>query len=201
MIAMITNLPIWYMIRSLGIVSYLVLTVGICLGIMYSMPLWKGRRKLTLYKIHSIVVISGTAIGMLHGMITVIDTYLPYSWLEVLIPFNAVHAPGLTGLGTLSAYGLLLVIFTTDIRHKLGKKLWRMIHLLSYPIFGMAFIHGYFMGTDTGMLWVRWMYILSIVAVVSITGLRFLIRQQPEVRLPSEPIRPAIRQFPDRYMR
>ncbi|WP_248928121.1 ferric reductase-like transmembrane domain-containing protein [Paenibacillus hamazuiensis] len=178
MIQWIVHLPLWQIIRSLGIVSYVLLAAGICLGILYSFPVWQGRTKAQLFKLHTFFTVAGTGIGLLHGMVTVIDTYMPFSWSEVLIPFAAKHDPVLTGLGTLAGYGLLVLIFTSDIRHKLKKPLWYAIHLLSYPILAISFIHGYFEGTDTASLGIRWMYVLSMGAVVLLTILRAMMRSE-----------------------
>jgi sulfoxide reductase heme-binding subunit YedZ len=179
MIQFITALPIWQIIRSLGIASYILLTLGICLGMAYGLPIWSGKQKGIIYKIHNMATISGTGIGLLHGMITVIDQYTAYNSNEVLVPFTAVHAPFLTGLGTLSGYGMLLIIFTTDIRHKLKRKVWLLIHISAYPIFIMAFIHGYFQGTDSSTLGIRWVYFISIALVLSLTAARLTIAPAP----------------------
>jgi len=172
MMEWIVGLPLWQMIRYLGIASYVLLAAGICLGIAYSFPVWKGVRKAQLYKLHTFCTIGGTALGLLHGVITVIDTYLPYSWTEVLVPFAAKQHPVLNGLGTLAGYGMLLVILTSDLRNKIGKRVWKLVHFLSYPIFVIAFVHGYFLGTDTALTGIRWMYLLSFAAVVLLTVLR-----------------------------
>jgi methionine sulfoxide reductase heme-binding subunit len=175
MIEFITSLPIWQFIRTLGIVSYIFLAIGICLGITYSFPAFKGKSKARLHKMHTFFTIAGTGIGLLHGMITVIDQYTAFNWSEVLIPFTAVHAPFLNGLGTICGYGMLLIIFTSDIRNKLKKKIWLLIHMLSYPIFIMAFIHGYFLGTDSALPGIKWIYFLSIATVFSLTIIRAVL--------------------------
>jgi methionine sulfoxide reductase heme-binding subunit len=180
----IPYLPLWQAIRLLGIVSFIMLAAGICVGILYSFPFWSGKSKANVYKLHTSLTIGGTAVGLLHGIITVIDTYMPFSWSEVLIPFTAHNHPILNGLGTLSAYGLLILIFSSDIRNKLKKKVWFLIHLLSYPIFIMAFIHGFFLGSDTAQTGVRWIYFLSAVAVISLTLLRGFVRGRgPKVKI------------------
>jgi sulfoxide reductase heme-binding subunit YedZ len=181
MIEFITALPVWQIIRSLGII-YLLLAVGICLGITYSFRAIKGKSKARLHKMHTFFTIAGTGIGLLHGMITVIDQYTAFNWSEVLIPFTAVHAPFLNGLGTLCGYGMLLIIFTSDIRYKLKRKVWLLIHMLSYPIFIMAFIHGYFIGTDSELPGVKWVYFLSITLVISLTTARFMMTPAPKKR-------------------
>jgi DMSO/TMAO reductase YedYZ heme-binding membrane subunit len=168
------------MIRYSGIAAYILLTVGICLGIIHSLPAWKGKTKVRLYKLHTNLSNAGTIIGLLHGVITVIDQYMPFSWSEVLIPFTAKHEPVLNGLGTIAGYGMLIVIFTSDIRAKLGRKVWKLLHMLSYPIFIMSFIHGFFEGTDSGVPGVRMIYTFSIIAVLAITAFRIMVKQEPK---------------------
>lgn len=169
------HLPTWVMIRTLGIASYALLAIGVILGILYGFPFWKGKTKANLYQVHSTATVTGTAVGLLHGVITVIDTYMPFDWSEVLVPFTAQHSPFLNGLGTLAGYGMLLVIFTTDIRHKLKKKVWLLFHLLAYPILIMSWIHGLFLGTDSSSLAVRWMYVGTLMIVLLLTVLRILL--------------------------
>ncbi|REE68011.1 ferric reductase like protein [Paenibacillus taihuensis] len=173
----IVNLPTWPIIRSLGIASYVMLALGICLGILYSFPQWSRESKADIYKLHSFLTIGGTAVGLMHGVFTVIDTYMPFSWRELLVPFAAQNHPVLNGLGILAAYGMLIVILTTDLRNKLKKKLWFLIHLSSYPIFVMAFIHGYFLGTDTSMPAVRLLYLVTAAAVILLTVARAFVRR------------------------
>ncbi|MGG1516972.1 ferric reductase [Paenibacillus oryzisoli] len=176
MLQTIINLPMWQFIRSFGIVSYLFLTIGICLGISYSMPILPGTWKKHMYKLHNFFTLAGTGIGLLHGIITVIDTYMPYTWSEVLIPFTSKSHPVLNGFGTLSGYLMLLVIFTTDLRNKLKKSVWFVLHLMAYPAFFMAFIHGYYLGTDTNHPAVHTMYLVTIAAVLSVSVLRGFVR-------------------------
>lgn len=176
MVQFVMGLPLWQIIRSLGLISYIVLTAGICLGILYSYPIWKGTAKAKVYRWHTYCTVGGTFLGMLHGLITVIDPYVPFAWSGVLIPFTAKAYPVWTGLGTLAGYGMLLLIFTSDIRKKLKKAVWHTIHMFSYPIFFMAFLHGFFEGTDTALPIVQAMYILSVLAVIALTFGRTLIK-------------------------
>jgi methionine sulfoxide reductase heme-binding subunit len=176
MIQFLLGLPTWQMIRVFGVVSFLLLAAGMCLGVLYSYPLWTGKAKAGLYKWHTRCTNAGMVIGLLHGVITVIDTYMPFSWREVLIPFAAQNHTILNGLGTLAGYGTLVLVFTSDFRHKIGKKIWLAIHLMSYPVFAASLIHGFFEGTDSGLPGIRWMYLVSLGALVLLTVVRSFIR-------------------------
>lgn len=149
MVEIITVLPIWQSIRFLGIAAYILLFFGVSLGILYSFPGWKGKVKAKLYKLHSYATITGTFCAILHAMLLIVDTYMPFSWKEILLPFAAQNDPLWNGLGSLALYGTLVIILTTDLRAKLNQTLWRLIHIGSYPTLVMAMIHGIEMGTDS----------------------------------------------------
>lgn len=174
MFSYILQLPLWQIIRYTGVVAYLLLTLGMCLGIVYTFPNWRGKIKANIYKWHTVGTISGTAIGLLHGMTTVIDTYMPFSWKEVLVPFAAQQHPVGYGLGTIAAYGALFVILTTDLRNKIGKKIWLTLHMFSYPVFVLSLLHGLFTGSDSARPGIQLLYGLSVFLVLCLTILRGL---------------------------
>jgi methionine sulfoxide reductase heme-binding subunit len=180
---LVLSLPTWTLIRVSGILAYLFLFAGMSLGILYSFPQWKGSIKASLMKSHTFANNAGTLLALLHAVILIIDIYMPFQWSELLIPFSAAHKPLWNGLGTLAAYGLLLLIFTTDIRNKMKRKVWRVIHLLSYPIFIMVLLHGIFTGTDTANVWIKDMYLYSTSILVLLTLIRFGMQPvQPKKR-------------------
>ncbi|WP_052702819.1 ferric reductase-like transmembrane domain-containing protein [Paenibacillus beijingensis] len=192
MISFFVDLPTWLIIRIAGIATYVLLTVGIVLGMSYSLPLWSKKTKVSLYKAHSFTTISGMALGLLHGVFTVIDAYVPYTWSELLIPFTAHYEPVLSGLGTLSAYAMLTVILTTDLRNKLKRKVWLALHMLSYPIFIMSTIHGFFMGTDSKLPGIRIMYLAAILLVLGLTAVRAAIKPAKKTAAAKTPLQPEI---------
>jgi len=178
MIDWIVHWPTWELMRVIGFGSYMLIAAGICLGILYSFPAAKPQTKKTRYRLHTLFTNAGMALGLAHGLLPVISIYSPFAWKEVLVPFAAVHHPVLNGLGTLAAYGAIVLVFSSDFRHKIAKKLWYASHLLAYPVFAATFVHGYFLGSDTKLLAIRWMYLLSIAMIVTLTAVRFAIVPQ-----------------------
>ncbi|SDN21709.1 Ferric reductase like transmembrane component [Paenibacillus sp. yr247] len=176
MIQFLVDLPSWTLIRLFGILSYLSLFVGMALGITYSFPTWKGQMKAQLLRWHTTANQLGTCLALLHTVLLVIDTFMPFEWKEILIPFTAKQSAGLNGIGTIALYGLLLLIFTTDIRHKLKRKLWFALHLLSYPIFILSLVHGLYIGTDSSNLFIKAMYVSTGILLVGLTAVRFVFR-------------------------
>jgi sulfoxide reductase heme-binding subunit YedZ len=136
--------------------------------------------------------LQGRRPALLHGVITIIDTYAPYSWSDLFIPFSAQVSPALSGFGTLSSYGLLAVILTTDLRNKLKRRVWLIIHMLSYPIYIMALIHSFFLGTDSSLPLVRFMYLSSILLILGLTAARFAISSEKKQTPVSAANRPQL---------
>ncbi|MET1248504.1 hypothetical protein ABWW58_06940 [Sporolactobacillus sp. STCC-11] len=162
--------PTWLMVRVLGISAYLLLFCGICLGIMAGMPIWGGRKKARdlLLSIHFFFNTTGVFVAMLHPLLLVIDPYVPFSWMQLLVPFTAPREPFLYGLGTLTLYGLLFVLLTTDLKKKMPVKLWKSFHLISYILFLLALTHGIMGGTDSSNILIFSMYVVTFVSVLAL---------------------------------
>ena len=171
------GLPTWQLTRILGIAAYLLLFAGMAIGMLYSYPFVKGKTKQAFYKAHMRLTNSGTLLALLHAAVLVIDTYTPFEWKEILIPFMAHEHPFLYGLGTLALYGMLLLLLTSDFRQKLSRGIWLTIHLLSYPIFIMALAHGFFSGTDSQLPAIKWMYGATFAVTLVIACGRMLLRK------------------------
>lgn len=100
-----------------------------------------------------------------------------------------------SGLGTLAFYGLVIVLLSSDLRNKLGRKWWFMFHMLSYPVFISLLVHGMVTGTDSGNIIMRMMYVFTGLSILGITVLRGMLRERkgPEITIgpkwtPSEPV-------------
>jgi len=160
--------PTWLIVRVLGISAYLLLFCGICLGIMAGMPIWRGRKKARdlLLSIHFFFNTTGVFVAMLHPLLLVIDPYVPFSWMQLLVPFTAPREPFLYGLGTLTLYGLLFVLLTTDLKEKMPRKIWHSFHLIAYLLFLLALTHGIMGGTDSKNILIFSMYVLTFLVVM-----------------------------------
>ena len=108
MVDFMLSLPTWMMIRVIGIASFLLLTAGISLWHLLQLPVLGPEYEKKSVS-HTFLCCDYSGL-LLHGVITIIDTYAPYSWSDLFIPFSAQVSPALSGFGTLSSYGLLAVI-------------------------------------------------------------------------------------------
>ena len=75
-------------------------------------------------------------------------------------------------LGLIGLYFLLAVELTSLARKRLSKRVWRMTHYLSFPLFGLATIHLLAVGTDRKTFLLRFSVIVGVVVVVVLTAIR-----------------------------
>ena len=138
----------WYMIRATGTVSYALLYLAVVVG-LYSQVQKKRKQKVTttLFLHESL---SNWALILVCGHVgfLLIDSYISFKWVEVLIPFSTDYKPLPMALGIFSLYFLIMAIITSKARKKIGYQKWRKLHALNPLLYMLVTLHGLFLGTD-----------------------------------------------------
>jgi sulfoxide reductase heme-binding subunit YedZ len=165
-------LTVWATTRAAGITSYLFLFLSTAVGIIMSLKMLNSKQKSVLLTVHQTSGWFGFLFGLLHGSVLLFDQYVGYTPVELLVPFTSHSHPILIGLGTLSFYTVLILMVTSDMIKKLGKKVWRAIHFLAFPGFFMGLAHGFLLGTDTQYTWAKTMYLATAGIVIILTVMR-----------------------------
>lgn len=142
---------VWHLIRSSGIVAYLLLTASVVWGLFLSSQLVKdwspGPVSMTL---HSTISTLALLTSLIHALLLLLDDYLTFSLSSIFVPFTGPYRPEAVGVGTIGFWILLLVTISFPLRKWLGHKSWRRLHYASYAAFGLVTAHGLFAGTDAG---------------------------------------------------
>jgi DMSO/TMAO reductase YedYZ heme-binding membrane subunit len=157
----------WYLTRATGVVSLVLLTVSVVLGVLGPMriaarPRWPRFAIDTLHRDCSLIVL--VVIG-LHIVTTVADGFAPITLLDGVIPFVSPYRPLWLGFGTFAFDLLLAVAITSLVRRRLGYKTWRAVHWLAYASWPIAVLHGLGTGTDTKAFWSLLLTAACVVAV------------------------------------
>ncbi|MBW5447480.1 hypothetical protein GE107_15590 [Cohnella sp. CFH 77786] len=172
------QLPTWMIARATGLIAYYLLFAGMFLGILYGTPKLTGVWKTRFYRWHSRTQNLGLLFILAHAMVLVIDHYSPFSWSDLLIPFSHPEHPVVYGIGSLAFYGMLVVLLTSDFRLLMNGKLWIALHLLAYPVYFLALLHGIFAGTDTQSVPVFAGYLVTAAALLAVTFYRASAEKQ-----------------------
>jgi predicted ferric reductase len=164
---------VWHLVRSSGVVSYMLLLASTVWGLFISSQFVKdwspGSVSMTL---HSTVSWLALLLGLGHGLLLMFDDYFTYTLFDVLIPFTGPYRPAVVGLGTLAFWIIVAVSLSFPLKKHIGNKTWKQLHYLSYAAFGMVSLHGLAAGTDGSLLGFRLLVGFGVVGVVLLLGIR-----------------------------
>jgi methionine sulfoxide reductase heme-binding subunit len=159
---------LWYATRATGLVTMLLLTATVLLGILTTGRFAGGRwpRFLTvgLHRNLSLLVVTFLA---LHIATTVIDTFVSIPLAAAFIPFASSYKTAWLSLGAVALDLLVALVATSLIRNRLGLRTWRWVHWAAYICWPVALAHGLGAGTDRGTLWV---FVLTIACAAMVAG-------------------------------
>ena len=154
---------LWYATRGAGIVSLILLTGVVVLGIVSAMR-WQTAswpRFLTT-GFHRNLALATLIFLSLHIVTAVVDPFTALGWNAALIPFSSSYRRFWLGLGVVAIYLLLAIVLTSLLRPLFGHRTWRMVHWLSYAMWPIAVIHGIGTGTDP---WFAWMLAIEALCI------------------------------------
>ncbi len=143
----------WYLSRSSGIIAWALLTASMIWGLLFTTRILKGHpAPKWLLDLHRHLGGLALAFTALHLIALWADSYVEFSVTDLLVPFASDWKPGPVALGVIALY-LLAAIEGTSLAmkrlpRKTWRKTWRNIHLISYPLFWIATLHGITAGTD-----------------------------------------------------
>ena len=146
---------LWYATRATGLVTMLLLTASMLLGIVtagrFASEDWPRFLTVGLHRNTTLLVLVFLA---LHVGTTVVDTYTSIPATAAVIPFVSSYKSPWLGLGAVAADLLIAVMVTSLLRNRLGFRAWRGLHWLAYACWPVALIHAMGTGTDRRTLWV-----------------------------------------------
>ena len=144
------SLWMWYVARAAGIVSLLLLTGSVLLGILTSVRWFSDRwPRFTTTLVHRNLSLLAVVFLVVHVATVVIDGFAPIRWLDAIVPFASPYRPFWLGLGTVAFDLVLALIATSLLRNRIGPRLWRGTHWLAYACWPIAVVHGMGTGSDT----------------------------------------------------
>ena len=149
----------WILLRAAGIGAYVALWMSVAWGLVATTGIVKRRiSKPAANAFHAFVATVGLTLLAVHIVLLVIDAYMPFAVLDVLIPMRSTFRPLALTAGVVSMYAVVIIMVSSWSRSKMSTRLWRSIHLLAVPAFVLALLHGVFAGTDTQRPWMIALY-------------------------------------------
>ena len=154
----------------MGVITLVSLSITIMVGLVSTDRLVLSiRQRVLLQSTHRTTGVIAVASLVIHVWTKVVDTNLPIGVVDAFIPFLAPYNRLYIGLGTLSGWLIMLVMWTGIARAKfIGRGapwMWRSIHAIAYLVWPIALMHGLAAGR-AAKPWVIVSYVVCVLLVL-----------------------------------
>lgn len=165
---------IWYVARAGGVLSYLLVTFAVCLGLgLAGRARVPGFPRLAVTDLHRFAGILAGSFITIHVGAILLDSYVHFGLEQVLVPFASSYRSLPVALGIVAAELLLALAVTNRLRKVLPRRIWRGAHNLNFAVWALATIHGITVGTDNATTWLMAIYVTAIATVGGLACWRF----------------------------
>ena len=164
---------LWYLTRGAGVVSLLLLTTVVVLGVLSSVR-WArpGWPRFASQQLHRNVSMLAVSFVVVHVITAVTDPFAPLRITDAVVPFLSRYRPIWVGLGAVAFDLLIALVVTSLLRSRLGLSRWRALHWLAYACWPVAVLHGLGTGSDVRQPWFEAVTFGCIGAVVTSVWVR-----------------------------
>jgi len=159
---------LWYLTRATGLVSLVLLTLVMVLGVV-QIQRWTPTRwpRFVTAALHRNASLLAVVFLTVHVVTSVADGYAPISIVSAVIPFTSSYRPLWLGLGAVALDLVVALIVTSLLRQRIGHGAWRTLHWLAYACWPIAFVHGLGAGSDGRVGWVQVVDLVCLGAVLA----------------------------------
>jgi hypothetical protein len=173
--APVTPSPLWFTTRGAGVMTLVILTAVVVLGIATSLR-WEGRiaPRFVTAAVHRNLGLFAVVLLGVHIATSVLDPFAGIRWTDAVVPFAGAYRTVWLGLGVLAAEALVAVAVTSVARRRLGPRTWRLVHWIAYASWPLAVVHGLGTGSDARQPWLVGLTTACVAAVVLALGRRLL---------------------------
>jgi methionine sulfoxide reductase heme-binding subunit len=184
---------LWYLARGSGVVSLVLLTVVVVLGIVTraggSLGALTGRSRLVVVRLHRSSSLLAVGFLCIHIVTLMFDPYAQLALVDLVVPFTSSYRPLFVGLGAVALDLMAALVITSLVRDRLGRSAWRAVHLLAYLLWPVALVHGIGAGTDRGAVWMLGIDAVCVLAVLAASTSHPAFSGSEQVRPSGVPLR------------
>jgi sulfoxide reductase heme-binding subunit YedZ len=168
---------LWYLGRSSGVVSLVLLTLVVALGIATrsGRPL-PGLPRFAVSAVHRSASLLAVVFLTVHVVTLTLDPQSQLRWLDAVLPFASHFKPLWTGLGAASLDLIVALVITSLLRQRIGHRVWRAIHWAAYALWPFAVLHTIGTGTDIHQAWMLGLLAFCTLTVAGLIGWRLSTR-------------------------
>ena len=128
-----SSTAVWYAARAGGVIAYLLVSASVLAGITLA-----GKRRapgfprFAVEDVHRFLGLLAGLFMAIHVGSIALDTVVPFSLAQLVVPFTAAYRPLATGLGVVAVELLVAVGITNRFRSRLPYRVWRRVHYTTF---------------------------------------------------------------------
>ena len=131
-----------------GLTAVGAVTVNMLLGTLmtfrYSPVRQWPHRRLNYFRLHNISGYLALSLAVLYPIILLLDKTAKFRVIDLLYPLHSPSQPFENTIGALALYIVALVVVTSYLRIRLGRRLWKSFHFAIYVAAAALFWHSLF---------------------------------------------------------
>ena len=158
----------WLVARAGGLVAYALLTASVLAGLLLVVRLRRLPPAAWLLDLHRFLGGLAVAFTGLHLVALLLDDFVHFTPVHLLVPFTSTWRPVAVAWGVLALHLLVAVEITSLIRSRMPRRVWRAVHLTSFPAWALASVHTLTAGTDATAWPVRVLLAAGVVLVAGV---------------------------------
>jgi predicted ferric reductase len=166
---------VWYTARASGYTAFVLLTAAVVLGLLLSLragsPRWPRFLTNELHRFVTVLALGFTAV---HGVALLLDPVMGFAWTDLVVPFAGRYRPLPMALGITAAYLMVAVWASSRVQRRIGYRLWRRLHFVTFAVYLLALGHTALVGEDASTAWGAGIDAASLAAVGGLTIARLL---------------------------
>ena len=145
---------LWYAGRGFGVSALVLLSLVMVLGVLTrsGRPL-PGLPRFAVAALHRTTSLTAVLFVVLHVVTLSFDPYAQLHLIDTVIPFVATFKPLWQGLGTVAFDLIVVLIGSSLLRHRVGLRVWRVLHWAAYLFWPVSILHAFGNGTDAHAPW------------------------------------------------
>jgi len=130
----------------LGLFAAWLLTLNLLMGLLLSVQYNPYRRwpyqRINYFAIHNWTGYIALALVVGHIVLLPFSSTAGWSWADAFWPARAPQQATENVLGAISFYLLVVVVLTSYLRRRMGRRSWKLVHYASYGCAALFFWHG-----------------------------------------------------------
>ncbi|HEX3689709.1 MAG TPA: hypothetical protein VHV28_08430 [Solirubrobacteraceae bacterium] len=168
----------WITSRAAGIVSLVLASLAVSVGLVMSLKMMRARRP-DLLALHEVLSLGTLVALVVHGVSLLGDHVLSPTLADVALPFDWSYKTLWTSVGIIGGWALVFLGLSYYARHAIGANRWRKLHRFSALAWVAGVVHTLGEGTDAGQLWFLAMLAIVAVPALLLLAVRYLTDEAP----------------------